>query len=32
VIGCRITLSRPTPNVRAILDMTTLTRIFQIEE
>jgi anti-anti-sigma factor len=32
VIGCRLTLRRPTPNVRAILDMTALTRIFRIED
>jgi anti-anti-sigma factor len=32
VIGCRITIERPTPNVRAILDMTALTRIFHVDE
>jgi anti-anti-sigma factor len=32
VIGCRVTLRRPTPNVRTILDMTALTRIFRIDD
>jgi anti-anti-sigma factor len=32
VTGCRLTLRRPTPNVRAILDMTALTRIFHVED
>jgi anti-anti-sigma factor len=32
VTGSRLTLRRPTPTVRAILDMTALTRIFRIED
>jgi anti-sigma B factor antagonist len=32
VVGCRLSLRRPTPNVRAILDMTALTRIFRVED
>jgi anti-sigma B factor antagonist len=31
-IGCRVTIRRPTPNVRAVLEMTALTRIFQIDD
>ncbi len=32
VIGCRLTLRRPTPNVRAVLDMTSLTRILRVDD
>jgi anti-sigma B factor antagonist len=32
VIGCRVVIARPTPNVRAILEMTALTRIFHIDD
>jgi anti-sigma B factor antagonist len=32
VIGCRVTLRRPTPTVRGILEMTALTRIFRIDD
>jgi anti-anti-sigma factor len=32
VTGSRLTLRRPTPNVRAILEMTALTRIFHVED
>jgi anti-sigma B factor antagonist len=31
-MGCRVTIRRPTPNVRAVLEMTALTRIFQIDD
>jgi anti-sigma B factor antagonist len=31
VIGCRLTLRSPTPNVRGVLDMTSLTRILRVE-
>jgi anti-anti-sigma regulatory factor len=31
-IGCRVTIRRPTPNVRAVLEMTALTRIFPIDD
>jgi anti-sigma B factor antagonist len=30
--GCRLTIRKPTPNVRAVLEMTALTRIFQIDD
>jgi len=30
-IGCRVTIRRPTANVRAVLEMTALTRIFPID-
>ncbi len=32
VAGCRLTLRRPTPNVRAVLDMTSLTRILWVDD
>jgi anti-sigma B factor antagonist len=32
VIGCRLQVRRPTPNVRAVLDMTSLTRILRVED
>ena len=32
VTGCRLTLRRPTPNVRGVLDMTSLTRILRVED
>jgi len=32
VTGCRVSIRQPTPNVRAILDMTALTRIFHIDD
>ncbi|OLB80126.1 MAG: hypothetical protein AUI14_07880 [Actinobacteria bacterium 13_2_20CM_2_71_6] len=32
VIGCRLTLRSPTPNVRAVLDMTSLSRILRIDD
>jgi anti-anti-sigma factor len=32
VTGCRVAIRRPTPNVRAILEMTALTRIFPIDD
>jgi anti-sigma B factor antagonist len=31
VIGCRLTLRRPTPNVRGVLEMTALTRVRRVE-
>jgi anti-sigma B factor antagonist len=31
-IGCRVTIRRPTPNVREVLEMTSLTRIFPIDD
>ncbi|TML30816.1 MAG: STAS domain-containing protein [Actinobacteria bacterium] len=30
--GCRLSIRQPMPNVRAILDMTALTRIFHIDD
>jgi anti-anti-sigma factor len=30
--GCKVSIRQPTPNVRAILDMTALTRIFEIDD
>jgi anti-sigma B factor antagonist len=32
VSGCRLSIRQPTPNVRAILDMTALTKIFHIDD
>ncbi|HYS36845.1 MAG TPA: STAS domain-containing protein [Pseudonocardiaceae bacterium] len=32
VIGCRLSLRHPTPNVRGVLDMTSLTRILRVED
>jgi anti-sigma B factor antagonist len=32
VIGTRLVLRRPTPNVRGILDMTSLSRILRVDE
>jgi anti-sigma B factor antagonist len=32
VIGCRLVLRRPTPNVLGVLEMTSLTRVLRIED
>src|SRR5262249_50503257 len=32
ITGCRMSIRHPTPNVRAILEMTALTRIFHIDD
>lgn len=32
VSGCKVSIRKPSPNVRAILDMTALTRIFEIDD
>jgi anti-anti-sigma factor len=32
VTGCRMSIRQPTPNVRAILEMTALTRIFHVDD
>jgi anti-sigma B factor antagonist len=32
ILGCRLSLQHPTPNVRAVLDMTALTRILHVDD